>query len=65
MPAASQGKLWQRVLRSRAPMIFKRCPAGLLHARWDQFCFCRQHEHVGDWKGGIYDFRLKREIANP
>ncbi len=62
MPSASEGTMLGRNLRRRLPWAFKKCPAGLMHPRWDQVCYCRIHEHAGDWHGGIYDFRMKREI---
>jgi hypothetical protein len=65
MPAASVGTPLGRTLRRHVPILFKRCPAGLLHARWDRFCFCRAGEHVGGWHGGIYEFSSKTEVQYP
>jgi hypothetical protein len=54
---------WRRTLH-RVPFLFKTCPAGNKHWVFDRLCFCRSHEHVGDWHGGIYDFKTKHEYQH-
>jgi hypothetical protein len=51
---------WKRLLY-KVPFLFKICPEGNYHWKWDRLCFCRCHEYCGDWHGGIWDMKLKKE----
>jgi len=53
---------WKRYLYKILPFLWKTCPEGNYHSRWDRLCFCRENEHCGDeWHGGIYDFKTGEE----
>ena len=46
----------------KIPGLYKVCPDGNYHLRFDRLCFCRVNEHCGDqWHGGIYDFKTGAE----
>lgn len=45
-------------------LYYKKCPEGNYHPFWDRLCFCRCGEHSGDWHGGIYDFKTKKEYQH-
>ena len=49
------------------PFLFKKCPAGNYHWRWDKYCYCMMNEYGGlnDWHGGIYSFKTRSEILVP
>jgi hypothetical protein len=53
---------WRRFLQRRVPWLFKRCPVGNYHWRWDRFCYCRARCHTVAWHGGILDFKTGKEI---
>lgn len=50
---------WLRFLYRYMPFLFKKCPAGNYHWRWDKICWCMLHEHCGE-KGGLYIFSNKK-----
>ena len=50
--------LYRRLLHKWLPFLFKKCPGGNYHWRWDKICYCMFNEYRGG-KGGIYDFRNK------
>ena len=50
------------------PGLFKRCPGGNFHWRWDKLCRCRVNEHIygphrRNWHGGIYRFSDGEELG--
>lgn len=53
--------LWRRLLLRFAPCLFQKCRQGNFHWFWDRLCFCGKHEYCGDWHGGIYDLKTKKE----
>lgn len=50
-----------RKILYRIPFLFKKCPQGNYHKRWHRLCFCGLHMCSGDWHGGIYDFKTKKQ----
>jgi len=56
--ASSRAPRWKCILRRFAPYLFKICPAGNYHWRWDTVCYCMMNEYSGD-KGGLYVFKIK------
>jgi hypothetical protein len=48
------------------PDLFRICPAGNYHWRWERFCWCRYGEHSGsgenEWHGGVLCFRTGEEL---
>lgn len=60
---------WRRILY-HVPFLFKKCPEGNYHWFWDRLCFCRLNQCCGDFHGGVWDMKLKKEyqpyeICNP
>jgi hypothetical protein len=53
---------WKRLLYKLLPFLFKTCPGGNRHWRWDRLCYCRVNEHDGVWHGGVLDFRNGLEL---
>jgi hypothetical protein len=53
---------WRRWLESWLPFLFKTCPAGNKHWRWDHYCFCRQNEYTEGWHGGVLHFASGGEV---
>jgi hypothetical protein len=53
-----------RKLLYHIPGLFRRCPEGNYHWRWDRLCYCMQGANVSlegkQFHGGIYD--LKRGV---
>lgn len=58
--ASGRSSAFRRLLY-KVPKLFKKCPGGNYHWFWDRLCFCSIGEHFGDFHGGIWDFKLKRE----
>jgi hypothetical protein len=44
---------WKRNIAYKIPGLYKKCPQGNYHLRWDRLCFCGMNEHCGNWHGGI------------
>ncbi|KKL92193.1 hypothetical protein LCGC14_1887090 [marine sediment metagenome] len=67
--ASGYAPWWKRLLL-RVPFLFKLCPGGNYHWRFDLYCHCRVNEHAysagtleeGAWHGGVYCFRHQHEI---
>jgi len=60
---------WRRFLhRFAGKLLFKKCPDGNFHWKWDRLCYCRLNEHCVSknpkfcWHGGIYDFKTKEQL---
>ncbi len=60
--SSCRSSTWRRFLHRWTPFLFKVCPGGNYHWRWDRYCFCRRHEHCGDWHGGVWHFKEQREV---
>lgn len=58
--ASGRSPRWLRILH-KVPFLFKICPGGNYHWRFDLYCTCRWSEHEGDWRGGVYCFKHKQE----
>jgi hypothetical protein len=59
--SSSYSPSWRRFLYRFLPLLWKKCPEGNYHWRWDRLCFCRENEHGNGWHGGIYDFKTGDE----
>jgi len=59
--ANAKSNIRQRFMFKYLPFLYKRCPAGNYHKRWDRLCFCRMNEHCGDWHGGVFDLKTGEE----
>lgn len=55
-------RLTKRALQKLTPFLFKKCPDGNYHWRWEQICFCRMGEYSDNWNGGIYSFLGDEEM---
>lgn len=67
--ASSYCPKYKRFLIKCLPFLFKKYPQKNYHFILDKLCYCGKHEHYGvckefpmGWSGGIYDFKLKKEI---
>jgi len=56
--AGCYNPLWRRTLEKVLPFLFKQCPDGNSHWRWDRMCYCMTHERRGN-DGGVWDFKHK------
>ena len=68
--ASGYSTRWARIKHKIFPFMYKKCPAGNYHPRFDQLCYCRVNEFIisrteeESWHGGVYDFRTGLEIRN-
>jgi len=65
---ASGYSLWYyRHILYKVPFLFKVCPDGNYHWRWEDFCYCRLNEYIVSsnpedcWHGSFYEFATGRE----
>lgn len=59
--ASTYSPLWMRFLFKATPFLFKKCPQWNYHWRWDRLCMCGLNEYCGDFRGGIYDMKKKKQ----
>lgn len=60
--ASTYSPKWRRFLQRVTPFLFRTCPGGNSHWRWDRMCYCMMNEYCGNDGGGVWDFKNKRWI---